>query len=145
MRTYNNLAKLVYSNDYTFLNYLFDILQPPIMDDSYTIIYAFTGDMRREDLVGAIIISLSITEDNSEIINIGKIEYIASKKKGVGTLLLLEAEQWFRTKLEKPIIHVVSLATAVGFYRTMGFEIIPDYDDQIFDSKSLIISMRKVL
>ena len=138
--------KLVYSSNPMFLDSLKDILEKPILDGRHTIIYAV--DNQNNEIIGAIILSIvPVYNDTPRLIQLNypirfspirnvnpnfgidqicKIEYIASRRKGIGSMLLFEAEKWFRSKLDKPIVQVISLNSAVGFYRTMGFEIMPN-------------------
>ncbi len=117
---------LIHSKNTDGLTTLSDILTAPILDDN-TIIYAYNAN---NEIIGAIAINISNIYDfkNHSIIRYGVIEYIASRQKGVGTILMQASEQWFRdhiTEMTHTIIHVISLKTSIGFYLTMGFHLCP--------------------
>lgn len=124
------MIKLIRSKNTEGLSALSDILIAPILDDN-TIIYAYN---EKNEILGAIVISIPDIYDskNHTVMKYGIIDYIASKQKGIGTILIREAEQWFKDHINKmthPLIHVVSLKTSVGFYLAMGFHYCPEFDE----------------
>mgnify|MGYP003475331461 CR=1 FL=1 len=65
------------------------------------------------------------------MIRYGVIEYIASRQKGLGTILIQASERWFKDHIDEmthPLIHVVSIKTSTGFYYAMGFDFCPEHD-----------------
>lgn len=131
MNTPNTPYNLVHSNNSEGLLSLADILVAPILDNNTTIIYAYNNTKDR--ILGAIAINISHVYDFNmkTVVRYGVIEYIASRQKGIGTVLIQASEQWFKDHIDDmthPLIHVVSIKTSTGFYSAMGFEFCPEHD-----------------
>jgi GNAT superfamily N-acetyltransferase len=132
---------LVYSKDTTNLVSFSDIFSAPFFDDSVWVIYAYD---KFHEILGAIVITIATFYNCKTTSRYGSIEYIISIKKGIGTILLQAAEQWFKDhsdEMTHKIIQVISLKSSVGFYITLGY----DYYDEKCDIGTELSILRKSL
>lgn len=134
---------LVYSQDPTNLTSFSNIFPAPFLDDNVWIIYAY--DINNE-LLGAIAITIANDYDikTKTISKFGSIEYVVSIKKGIGTILMLAAEQWFKdhsNEMTQKIIQVISIKSSVGFYLTLGYDYYNERDGKVLYGD--LITLRK--
>ena len=135
---------LVYSQNTVELAQLSDILTAPFLDDGVWVIYAYND---QHELVGAVALSIanSYNFKTKAVMRYGIIDYIASRKKGIGTILMHAAEQWFRDRIGEmthKMIQVNSVRTSTGFYEIMGYKYCEEIDE-LFNER--LYTMQKTL